>query len=85
MRTLSPDTHPEAERVQIDLLRRATAAQRFARARSLSQTVIALGRRALQRAAPGLDEREVLLAFVATSYGEDLARRVRDRLGEGPG
>lgn len=35
MKTQSPDTSPEAERIQIELLRNATGAQRFALVRSL--------------------------------------------------
>ncbi len=77
MRTQSPDTHPDAEKVQVDLLRRTTVARRFSLACSLSQTAIQLARRAIQRAHPDADEEEVGLIFIATHYGQDLADRVR--------
>jgi hypothetical protein len=76
-RELPSDTDPEAERVQIELLRRASPGRRITLALSLTETVIALARGALRRAQPGLDDRETGLRFVALHYGEDLAERVR--------
>ncbi len=35
MKTQSPDTHPDMERMQLELLRKATVAQRFGLVRSL--------------------------------------------------
>lgn len=74
------DTSPEAERVQIELLRRASTAQRVARCRSLSTMTMELARRAIRRQHPDWDDREVQLHFVALHYGEDLASRVRSYL-----
>ncbi len=76
----SSDTHPQAEEVQIMLLRQASIAERFALMASLSETSIQLSRRAIQRANPTYSELEVNLAFVAYHYGEDLAERVRQYL-----
>jgi hypothetical protein len=77
MTTQSPDTTPEAEKKQIDLIREASVSRRISTVRSLSQTVIYLSRRAIQRARPSLTEREIDIAFVANHYGEDLAERLR--------
>lgn len=77
MKTQSADTHPDAEKVQIDLLRRATVARRSGLAHSLSQTAIQLARRAIQRAHPDADEEEIALTFVALHYDQDLADRLR--------
>ena len=74
------DTSPEAERVQIELLRRATVQQRLALAFSLSDTVLHLARRAIRRRMPEASEEEVRLKFVAIHYGEELAERVRANL-----
>lgn len=74
------DTHPGAERAHINLLRQADIAKRFALLRSLSQTVIELSRRAIQKANPNLTETEVGLKFVEYHYGKDLATRVRNHL-----
>ena len=80
MITQSIDTHPQAEVVQIQLLRQATPARRFALMCSLSETVAALSRRAIRRANPAYSQLELDLAFVAYHYGEELAERVRPQL-----
>ncbi len=77
MITQSFDTHPEAERVQIALIRKAGIARRIGIARSLSETAIKLSRRAISRANPQLSEQELNLVIVAHNYGRDIA----DRLG----
>ena len=77
----SPDTSPQAERVQIELIRQASVSERISRVRSLSQTVMFLSRRAIQRANPSLSEQEVDLAFVSNHYGEKLAKRLRVYMG----
>ena len=73
----SPDTAPEAERIQIELIRKSSVSRRLSTVRSLSQTTMYLSRRAIQRTKPFLSEREVDLAFVANHYGENLAECLR--------
>ena len=73
----SPDTTPEAEKVQIELIRESSVSKRISRVRSLSQTAIYLSRRAIQRTNPSLSDREVDFAFVELHYGKDLAERLR--------
>src|SRR5689334_4174030 len=77
MKTQSRDTHPDAERVQIELLRRMTVGQRAELMRSLTHTTIQLARRAIRRAHPEASEEEVGLIFIEIHYGKDLADRVR--------
>jgi hypothetical protein len=79
-RCLSNDTSPEAEQIQLELLRRATPQERLALALSLSDRVIWLARRAIRRTMPEASEQEVRLKFVAVHYGQDLADRVREHL-----
>jgi hypothetical protein len=74
---MSFDTHPDAEQVQLSLLRKATAAERIARACSLSETGMQLSRRAIRRANPKLNEQELNLLFVEYYYGKDLSERLR--------
>ncbi len=76
------DTHPDAERVQIDLLRRLSPAEKVSQLRSLSALVIGLSRRAIARANPGLADREVDLLWVEYTYGKDLAGRLREHDGK---
>ncbi len=80
MRTLSRDTSPKAEKVQVDLLRRAGPARRFALALSLSRTTIDLARMALGKRMTDATDQEILLAFLHIHYGADLAERVAKRL-----
>lgn len=71
------DTHPEAEAVRMDLLRKASVAQRASMMRSLTRTAVASSRRAIRRARPGLNQRELDLLFVELNYGRELADRLR--------
>ncbi len=73
----SPDTAPQAERVQIELIRESSICKRISKVRSLSQTTLYLSRRAIQRTNPSLSEREVDLVFVSNHYGEKLAECLR--------
>ena len=71
------DTSAEADRVQFELLRRATPARRATLARSLSTTTMQLTRRALRKQRPEATEPEIDLAFVELCYGRELAERLR--------
>ena len=82
MRVQSFDTNPEAERFQISLIRRASIADRVARTRSLSQTVIQLSRQAILKAKPGLSEEELNLLFLEYHYGAEQAARLRKYLNQ---
>jgi hypothetical protein len=73
----SRDTHPAAEHAQLELLRTATVAQRFARARSLTRSTIELARRAIKRVRPDADETETMLLFAEFHYGSEISDRVR--------
>ena len=70
------DTHPDATRVQLDLLRKAGMARRAELMRSLSSTVIGLSRRALREQMPCATERELAIRWVELNYGAELAARV---------
>jgi hypothetical protein len=69
------DTHPDAARAQLDLLRKAGPERRSALALRLSSEVVARSRRALE-GQPG----DARLRWVELWYGPELARRVRDYL-----
>ncbi len=77
MLSQSPDTSPEAERIQIELLRKASVARRISIVRSLSQTVMFLSRRAIKRANPSMSEQELDIMFVKYHYGQELAEKLR--------
>ncbi|HET8853564.1 MAG TPA: hypothetical protein VFN02_13660 [Ktedonobacteraceae bacterium] len=77
MRTQSMDTSPEAERVQIELIRKASPAKLFGLVRSLSQTMIQASRNTIRRLHPDASEEELALIFLELYYGKELADRVR--------
>ena len=77
MQARSADTDPEAEKVQIDLLRRAGPGRRAHMALSLSAEVIGLARRAIQRSSPDASPLEVQLRLVALQYGPELSSEIR--------
>ena len=81
LRARSDDTDADAERVQIELLRRAGPERRCRLAFSLSATTIGLARRAILRAiGPDATDTDAALRFVEIHYGRDLADAVRLRL-----
>lgn len=74
------DTAPDADRMQVELLRAATVARRLHLALSLSATMIGAARRALARAQPAASPRELDLRFVELHYGAELAAGLRTEL-----
>jgi len=79
MTAVPTDTHPSVAERQIELLRAAGSAGRFAATMAMSRAAILASRAALRRLHPELGEREILRLWVSLHYGEDLARRVFDR------
>ncbi len=67
------DTSPEAERVQIALLRQASIARRLSLVSDLSQMVLQLSWQGLWRAHPDASEWEIRLRSVALNYGQAVA------------
>lgn len=77
---LSRDTSLEAEQVQIELLRHASPARRFALSQAMTSTVLALQRRALRDLNPAADDRELQRLALKLNYGADIAERVGSHL-----
>ncbi len=74
------DTHPEVEKVQVNLLRKAGPAKRLSITLSLSQGVIALSKQALKKAHPDLNDNELKILFLKNCYGADIAEKVKKRM-----
>ena len=74
------DTDPRMDRVQLDLLRKASIETRGRLCTSLSHTVIAASRRAVRDQMPNATEREVMLRWFRLTYGGELAERLAERL-----
>ncbi|MCH8344621.1 MAG: hypothetical protein IH983_11605 [Planctomycetes bacterium] len=71
------DTHPDAARVQIQLLREAGPKRRLAMAMDLTRQTWWMAHAALARAHADLSELERKLLFVEVHHGRELAQRVR--------
>jgi hypothetical protein len=80
----SADTDPEAEAVQMELLRRAGPARRAQMALTLSAQVIGLAKRHLRRCDPEASETEIGIQFVELHYGKEFAEGLRQYLAERP-
>lgn len=74
------DTSPEAEKVQIELLRKMSVAERLGRVREWSRMLVHLSRQGLARANPGIDNRGLDLLWVEQQYGRDLAVKLQEYL-----
>lgn len=74
------DTHPFAERVQLQLLRQASTTQRASLALSLSATTLQLAHRAIREAHAGEDELDIAAQVVTHCYGPALGEQVREYL-----
>ncbi len=80
MRTQSEDTSPEMERVQIELIRKATPAKLFGLVRSMSQTMIEASIRNIRKLHPDASQEEITLIFVELYYGKKVANLVRSQI-----
>ncbi|HYA99673.1 MAG TPA: hypothetical protein VED37_05595 [Ktedonobacteraceae bacterium] len=80
MRTQSEDTSPDMERVQIELIRKATPAKRFAIMQAWSQLLMEANKQHIRKDYPGASEEEISLIFVARHYGQALADALKTDL-----
>src|SRR5437879_12716677 len=77
MRTQSPDTSPEMERGQIDVLRKTSISKRFAMIEAWSQFITEAAKQGIRRDNANASEHEVALILVTGRYERRLAERVR--------
>jgi hypothetical protein len=82
MQTLSRDTSPDAERVQLELLRRMPPWRKLELVGAMTRTVYALLLAGLRERYPRATERELRLRRAALVLGRDLATRVYGPLPE---
>ena len=80
MRAQSEDTSLEMERVQIELIRKASPAKIFGLVRSMSQTMIQASRANIRRLHPDASKEELTLIFVELYYGKELAKLVQTQM-----
>lgn len=80
MRTQSIDTHPETERVMIELIRRAPMSKRFRLVQSLTQSALWSSLHAWRERHREASEQEAAVQVVSTCYGAGLAQCVQEAL-----
>jgi hypothetical protein len=80
MRTQSVDTHPEAERIMVELIRSSPMSRRFRLVQSLTQSAFWATVHAWQERDREVSEQEAAVHVLSYSYGSDLARRVQAAL-----
>jgi hypothetical protein len=68
------------ERVQIELIRKASSAKLFGLIRSMSQTMMQASRENIRRLHPDANKEELTLIFVELYYGKELANLVRTQM-----
>ncbi|MDR3702945.1 MAG: hypothetical protein P4L56_25085 [Candidatus Sulfopaludibacter sp.] len=78
------DTSPEAWRVFLELVRRATPGERMKRALEVSETVRAFAEAGMRARHPHADDREIFLRMAQLYLGDNLARRVYGSPVDGP-
>ena len=76
------DTNSKITDIQFELIKKASPQKRFYLTCSLTQTVRELSRRAIKKANPGLNKRELDLLFVKYHYGIDLYYKLKKYLEE---
>ncbi|PIV82659.1 MAG: hypothetical protein COZ32_04645 [Nitrospirae bacterium CG_4_10_14_3_um_filter_53_41] len=72
MKLLSDDTHPEVERLQIDLIRKAPVFRRLQMAVSLTKTTRWLSWQAICKCNPDKTHEERIRQYILHLYGDEL-------------
>ena len=75
--TLLSDTTPDADQVQMRLLRSKSPSERLGLALRLSSEVIRASKLAISRVHPQWTEREIGYKFIELHYGRELAEATR--------
>lgn len=82
MQTLSPDTHPHAERVQVQLLREMPPWRKLELVEGMTRTVYTLLLAGLRERHPRATREELRLRVAALVLGRELATRAYGPLPE---
>ena len=80
MRTQSVDTHPEAERIMIELIRSSSMSRRFRLVQSLTHSAFWAAAHAWQERDRTASEQEAAVHVLSYSYGSSLAKLVQGAL-----
>ncbi len=76
MHPYTTDTSPDAEEVQLELIRRMTPSDRALKALRMTTRLIRECKSAIARNNPSFTQREIGIAFIELNYGKELAAAV---------
>jgi len=76
MTTLSSDTHPKMEQMQIELIRRMPAWKKFAMVDDLNETVKTLAISGIKQRHPHASSKQIHRMLAELMLGTELARKV---------
>jgi hypothetical protein len=76
MQPYTTDTSPEAEDLQLDLIRRISPSERAVKSLRMTTRLIRECKAAIARNNPRLTQREIGIAFIELNYGKELASAV---------
>lgn len=76
MHPYTTDTSPEAEEVQLELIRNTPPSDRAWKAIRMTTQLVRQCKAAIARNNPQLSQREIGIAFIELNYGKELARAV---------
>ncbi len=76
MRPYTTDTSPEAEEIQLELIRQMSPSERALKAIRLSTRLIRECKSAIARNNPQLTSQQIGIAFIQLNYGHELADAV---------
>ncbi|MDP1562833.1 MAG: hypothetical protein Q8M16_15760 [Pirellulaceae bacterium] len=82
MNPYTTDTTPEAEEVQLQLIRQMSPDQRVAMSLRMTNRLILECKNAIRREHPNWNEQEVGLAVIRVNYGDELYLAVKAYLSE---
>jgi hypothetical protein len=82
MKTLSPDTHPEAERVQIEMLRQMPSWRKLQLIGEMTRTCQVLALSGLRQRHPDETPEELRLRLAVLMLGRETATRVYGQVPE---
>lgn len=80
MRTQSRDTHPEAERVLIELIRKAPMSKRFRLLRSMTAVAAKLNQQNIRQLHPDFAKEEIAATFATDHYDRKLVQGIQSIL-----
>jgi hypothetical protein len=82
MKTQSVDTHPEAEKILVAMLRKAPVWKRFQLVQSLTHSILWSNVHAWQESHDAASEQDAAIHIISSMYGTKLAQRVQRALAQ---